>query len=646
MKHWKLDTTPEISNRMAHISLKGGKSERELSLALWHIGIRYRKNFRRLPGSPDIAITKYKIAIFVDGEFWHGYDWENRKEKLKSNRDYWIEKIEENMARDQRNDNLLLGMGWLPIHFWEKQIKQGLDSCVNKVIDQMQIRFSSEIELCVEENQMKSKETYDKTEPRSIEQYAQKLIGHTFTEVKSWNLSSESKDNHSSYANRARKGGLGNFIEEQFFCYKANSDSVADFSEAGVELKVTPYEKKKNGKLSAGERLVLTMISYEQKVEPDFKKSHLWLKCRLILLIYYLRDRSIDSNMDFRIDYAKLFTPPDKDLDIIMQDYKTIIEKVAAGKADELSESDTNYLGACTKGANALKSTVPQAYYAPDAPARKRAFCFKTSYMTYVLNTYVVPGKDTYESIIKDPKELDTSSLEEFVTKKINNYAGKTDEQLCAMLDREYNNNKAQWSELAFRMLGIKSNKAEEFAKAQIVVKAIRLEENGTMRENSPLPALSFEQLVSEEWEDSELFRYFDETRFLFVVYRKKGDQYVLKGSQIWNMPYDDLNAVVFKGWNQIRNIVKEGVVLTKVEQKNGTVITNNFPKKTDNPIIHIRPHTQQTYYVFEDGTVFGKGRLSDSDELPDGRRMTKQSFWLNNTYIVSQLDDELKSKA
>lgn len=147
MKHWKLDTTPEISNRMSHVSLKGGKSERALGLALWHMGIRYRKNLKSLPGSPDIAITKYKIAIFVDGEFWHGYDWENRKEKLKSNREYWIEKIEENMLRDQRNDKLLIEMDWLPVHFWEKQIKQDLDGCVNIVIDEVQKEYAKEIEI-------------------------------------------------------------------------------------------------------------------------------------------------------------------------------------------------------------------------------------------------------------------------------------------------------------------------------------------------------------------------------------------------------------------------------------------------------------------------------------------------------------------
>ena len=147
MKHRKLETTPEISKRMARVSLKGGKAEEALAKALWSKGIRYRKNYKKLPGSPDIAITKFSVAVFVDGEFWHGENWEERKKKLKRNRDYWIEKIEENIARDKRNDQLLIDMGWMPIHFWEKEIKRDLESCVNKVIDAIQIQFSSRIEL-------------------------------------------------------------------------------------------------------------------------------------------------------------------------------------------------------------------------------------------------------------------------------------------------------------------------------------------------------------------------------------------------------------------------------------------------------------------------------------------------------------------
>lgn len=134
MKHQKLETTPEISKRMSQINLKKGKAETLLAKALWHKGIRYRRNYRSLPGSPDIAITKDKIAIFIDGEFWHGHNWEVRKQQLKSNREYWIEKIEENMARDKRNDALLEQDGWIVIHFWEKQVKTDIEKCTKTVV--------------------------------------------------------------------------------------------------------------------------------------------------------------------------------------------------------------------------------------------------------------------------------------------------------------------------------------------------------------------------------------------------------------------------------------------------------------------------------------------------------------------------------
>ena len=131
MKHQKLITTPEISKRMAKVHLKGSKAEVALAKNLWKYGVRYRKNYKKLPGSPDIAILKHHIAVFVDGEFWHGKDWEIRN---------WIEKIEENIARDRKNDSLLIEMGWFPIHFWEKDVNKKLDFCVNKILEGIDTR--------------------------------------------------------------------------------------------------------------------------------------------------------------------------------------------------------------------------------------------------------------------------------------------------------------------------------------------------------------------------------------------------------------------------------------------------------------------------------------------------------------------------
>ena len=136
MKHPKsYDSTPQTRKRMSKVSLKGGTAEMMLAKALWQRGYRYRKNLKKLPGSPDIAIMKYNIAVFVDGEFWHGKDWGQRKMRLKSNREYWIEKIEENIARDIRNDNLLVQMGWTPIHFWEEDILRDLENCVTTIVE-------------------------------------------------------------------------------------------------------------------------------------------------------------------------------------------------------------------------------------------------------------------------------------------------------------------------------------------------------------------------------------------------------------------------------------------------------------------------------------------------------------------------------
>lgn len=143
MKHRKLTTTSVISKRMSKIMLKGNKVETKLAKTLWHKGYRYRLNYKELPGSPDIAIMKYCIAIFVDGEFWHGKDFENKKDKLKNNKDYWIEKIEENINRDIRNDKKLKELGWIPIHFWSKEVNSNLEYCVQVIEDFIEFQIDN-----------------------------------------------------------------------------------------------------------------------------------------------------------------------------------------------------------------------------------------------------------------------------------------------------------------------------------------------------------------------------------------------------------------------------------------------------------------------------------------------------------------------
>ena len=127
-------TTKSRSNTMRQIQSKNTYPEVRLRKALWKKGVRYRINNQDITGNPDIAIRKYKLAIFVDGEFWHGYNWEEKRGKIKSNREYWIKKIEGNMQRDLRVNEALKRDGWTILRFWEKEIKNNLPSCVDMVL--------------------------------------------------------------------------------------------------------------------------------------------------------------------------------------------------------------------------------------------------------------------------------------------------------------------------------------------------------------------------------------------------------------------------------------------------------------------------------------------------------------------------------
>ena len=135
------DLTPEQRRRnMQAIRSKDTTIELRMRKALWQCGIRYRKNYKKLIGKPDIAITKYKIAIFCDSDYWHGYDWENRNQRIKSNRDYWVPKIERNMKRDREVTAALQEEGWLVLRFWEWQIRKQLDECVEEVLQSIEAR--------------------------------------------------------------------------------------------------------------------------------------------------------------------------------------------------------------------------------------------------------------------------------------------------------------------------------------------------------------------------------------------------------------------------------------------------------------------------------------------------------------------------
>lgn len=299
------------------------------------------------------------------------------------------------------------------------------------------------------------------------------------------------------------KGAIGTVIEESWFGYTPNSESEPDFPEAGVELKVTPYLRGKNG-IRAKERLVCNIINYMEEYDKTFQTSAFWHKCNTMLLMSYehLADR---PKGDFRIDEAVLFSFPEEDLAIIEHDWETIMEKVREGRAHELSEGDTLYLAACTKGANA--SSVRQQPFS-ELPAKQRAYSLKSSYMTQILNKYIF-GNAESPRIIKSADVLHAKTFEEYIIDKVKPYYGMTQYELKAHFGVD-SKAKSLNEILLARMLDVKGRIAytEEFQKAGIVPKTIRVQSNGKIKESMSFPTFDFIELSQEDvWEESELYR-------------------------------------------------------------------------------------------------------------------------------------------
>ena len=414
------------------------------------------------------------------------------------------------------------------------------------------------------------------------------------------------------------KGAIGTVIEESWFGYTPNSESEPDFPEAGVELKVTPYLRGKNG-IRAKERLVCNIINYMEEYDKTFQSSAFWHKCNTVLLMSYehLVDR---PKGDFRIDEAVLFSFPEEDLAIIEHDWETIMEKVRAGRAHELSEGDTLYLAACTKGANA--SSVRQQPFS-DTPAKQRAYSLKASYMTQILNRYIF-GDEPCERIIKGWRSLEHYSFEELVTRRLVPFYGKTLTWLKEVCHVETTAKNANELILA-KMLGVegKITHTEEFQKAGIIPKTIRVQKNGKIKESMSFPTFDFIKLSHEDvWEDSELYNLLAPTKFMFVIFQEQADgEYVFERVMFWNIPNNDL-AEVQRVWERTVQTVREGVRLVQTPRG----ISNNLPKQAESRVAHVRPHGKDA---------------SDKFPLPDGRMMTKQCFWLNNTYIAEQIKEK-----
>lgn len=458
---------------------------------------------------------------------------------------------------------------------------------------------------------------YDETNPASIFEYSKQLLGKTLGDFAP-----------AGYKEPKGKGSLGEMVEKVFFGYENNSDPHADFAVAGVELKCSPLKKGKKKDYIVKERLVCNMINYNEDVKIPFGESHFFLKCRLMLILYYLHIANL-SRLDLEFIYSILWKLPEKDLLIIQHDYELIMSKVKNGKAHEISEGDTMYLGACRKGAKGTDVTTQP--YSP-IPAPTRAFCLKQAYMETILAYIKKSGKNAIcnyqipEEQLVSALALQKKSFDEILLDRFAPYIGVNANQITfpfLNLSGGISGTIKPKHDLAMVAAAIASegkttqiNKTEEFRKAGLTLKIVRIKANGRLPESMSFERIDYQEVYDcDNWYDSRLYDVFT-SRFLFVVFKEQhqgvGD-YALEKVFFWTMPEKDLQTAE-EYWNNIR----EHVCKNQIDPK-------YFWKLGDHKKFHVRPKARDS---------------RDLADNPNGGKCMKYGYWFNQEYVAKIVEE------
>ena len=450
---------------------------------------------------------------------------------------------------------------------------------------------------------------YNPKDATSIWQYSAGLLGHTLREFVENGCIQE----------YTGKGALGQMVEEIYFHIANNSRAEADFHSAGVELKCTPLKYGKQNALLIKERLVCGMIDYCKLVDEDFEDSHFYTKCQLMLLLFYLHIKDTD-NLDLEFLISLLWKFPKKDLEIIRHDYYTIVNKVKQGLAHELSEGDTLYLGACRKG---NKTTKPRKQPYSETLAPSRAFCLKQSYMSTILKWILETKKNHLNTLnpqlssLVSLQALKKDNLENIILKRYKKYIGKNYRKIAKSIKLDLSKNPKNKFAMIASTIGtngakININTSEEFLKAGLMMKTIRIQANGKIKESMAFENINYTEVYHEEneWLESRCYNIFT-SRFMFVIFREQTpnkEDYILDNIFFWTMPQSDLNIAELY-WENIKQCVNENHISPEY-----------FWKISNHKLFHVRP----------------KGRnVNDLAPNPHGGEVKKYCYWFNNEYIT-----------
>jgi DNA mismatch repair protein MutH len=470
---------------------------------------------------------------------------------------------------------------------------------------------------------------YDPSDKNSIIQFAKKFIG------KSIQKEFEEELKHLVLSDKD-KGQLGKIIEKLYFKYEPNSSAKADFENANLELKSSGLKQLKKKEYRAKERLVLNIINYIDTINENFEEDFLNGKSGHLLLIFYLYAKGLNQ-LNSEIKLVGDWKYPSRDIEIIKQDWQTIKQKIIDGKAHELSEGDTFYLGACTKGG---KGGNPRPQPNNKILAKQRAFSLKPNYVNHIIASIAGETTEVYGKLIPSVKEAKKKTIEEIVIEKFKPFYGNSISQLVDTFKLDFINKKSkQYFALVSKAILNKildvpqdkkaSNYLEEFDKAEIQIKTIRLKENNLPKEDVSFPTFKYEELVNEDWENSN-FKDILEHKFLFVFFQFENKNLVLRKVKFWNMPYSDLLKVE-KVWTKTQKVVAKGEIVKGFKtDKNGKVSREtNFPNKKFSSISHVRPHATKAINTYP---------LPKQDKLTKQNEYTKHCFWLNNSYVRDEI--------
>ena len=394
---------------------------------------------------------------------------------------------------------------------------------------------------------------YNHKDKHSIINYATKLVNQTLRDL----------PNIRNQLNNKNKGSFGNLLEKYYFLYPPNPEHEPDFKEAGLELKSSPIKQLRGQKYNSKERLVLNIINYTEVVHQKFFNSSFWKKNKNLLLVFYIH-RANESPLDFKIAIVGEWEFKDIDLEIIKRDWNTINQKIIEGKAHELSEGDTLYLGACTKGG---KGGNPRKQPNSTIKAKQRAYSLKQSYVNHIIATLSNTNEPNYGKLIPSLSIAKSESLEDIVTKKFKKYYGYSLQEIQTKLGISLNQNaKNFYASLTKAILGIElKQKIEEFQKAGIIVKTVRLNKEDLPKEHISFSAFSFIELIAQEWETSTLKKTLEQ-KFLFIFLKYDKNGYLkLEKTKFWNMPYSDIEDVK-EVWDVTKKIIKNGDIVKNIK--------------------------------------------------------------------------------